>query len=78
MKPLLVLSGLILATACTISPKAYESAPVTVQTSKGAVVCQLYTKEIVEWDRAIQRPQSMSIEEADNICLEAGRRWQQS
>ena len=64
--------------ACSINPKDYESPPVTVKTPKGPVVCQLYTKEIVEWDRSIHRPASMSVDEADAVCLEEGRRQKNS
>lgn len=58
------------------SPKDYESPPVTVNTPQGPVVCQLYTKDIVEWDRAISRPNSMGVAEADAVCIEEGKREQ--
>lgn len=64
----------VLLAACSIDPKDYESSPVTVQTAEGPVVCQLYTKAIVRWDRAIQRPGTMSVETADQICLNEGLR----
>lgn len=65
---------LVFLAACSIDPKDYESPPVTVETAAGPVVCQLYTKNIVRWDRAIQRPASMSVETADRICLNEGQR----
>ncbi|GLK65423.1 hypothetical protein F8A10_08390 [Paracoccus kondratievae] len=74
MKILLPISALLLLTACSIDPKDYESQPVTVQTAAGPVVCQLYTKNIVRWDRAITRPDNMSVETADQICVNEGLR----
>ncbi|RDD71236.1 hypothetical protein DVR11_11945 [Paracoccus versutus] len=66
--------ALVFLAACSIDPKDYESPPVTVETAAGPVVCQLYTKDLVRWDRAIQRPESMSVETADQICLNEGLR----
>lgn len=54
------------------SPRFYESAPIYVYTPQGEVVCQLYTKEEVLWDRSINRPDSMSVQKADNICINEG------
>jgi len=56
------------------SPRDLESAPVTVHTPQGDVVCQLYTHDVVYWDRSIDRPATMSVEHADNICREEGRK----
>lgn len=56
--------------ACT--PKDYETPPVTVDTPQGPVVCQLYLKSMVQWDRAISRPDNMSVAAADAVCIEAG------
>lgn len=66
--------GIATLAACSLDPRDYESDPITVQTAQGLVVCQLYTKDIVRWDRAIQRPESMDIRTADNICLSEGQR----
>ncbi len=60
--------------ACVPDPKSFETEPVVVQTSVGPVTCQLYTAEIVAWDRAIDRPERMSVAEADAICQAEGRR----
>ena len=57
-----------------IDPKNYESEPVEVSTPEGIVTCQLYTKERVLWDRAINRPETMSVEAADAYCLQEGQR----
>jgi len=73
MKYIPLLAFVALA-ACSIDPKDYESTPVTIETAAGPVVCQLYTREIVRWDRAIQRPESMSVETADKICYNEGLR----
>ena len=62
---------------CVSSPEQYESTPVQIQTDQGVVVCQLYTKERVLWDRSIMRPSGMSVEAADEICRDAGYKWQQ-
>lgn len=57
---------------CVPSPTHYETTPVQVQTAKGVVTCQLYTPERVLWDRAIDRPNSMSVEEGDAVCRAEG------
>ncbi len=74
-KPFLLLTvgGLVLA-GCSLDPKSYETTPVTVQSKLGPVLCQLYTREIVEWDRSIDRPAKMSVEQADAICHDEGVR----
>jgi hypothetical protein len=64
-----------LLSACAIDPRNLESTPVEIPSRKGPVTCQLYTKETTVWDRAIDRPDAMGVEEADMICREAGRRW---
>ncbi|MFV0386684.1 hypothetical protein [Paracoccus sp. (in: a-proteobacteria)] len=61
----------VIIAGCT--PKDFWSPPVTLDTPKGPVVCELYTKEIVEWDRAILEPEGMSVEEADKLCVEEGK-----
>jgi hypothetical protein len=71
----LTLAAALLA-GCALDPRSFESLPVEVASRKGPVVCQLYTKETVLWDRSIDRPDSMGVAEADGICLDAGRRWQ--
>ena len=75
-KKAMVMAGLALlgATACSIDPRDFETEPVEVATSKGVVTCQLYTKERVTWDRAIDRPDNMSGEEADDVCRAEGAR----
>ena len=70
--PLFLLIGLMLA-AC-VSPEAYESEPVEVDTPVGMVICQLYTRDLVVWDRAIDRPDTMSVSTADAICVNEGKR----
>lgn len=59
---------------CDFSPEAYESEPVTVQTRMGVVTCQLYTRDLVVWDRAIDRPDNMTVSTADAICVNEGQR----
>ncbi|SNX71124.1 hypothetical protein SAMN05878503_10877 [Cereibacter ovatus] len=67
-------AALAVVAGCSIDPKTYETEPVTIDTPRGKVVCQLYTKELVTWDRAIDRPARMSIAEADAICRAEGQR----
>lgn len=59
---------------CVPSPQNYESEPVVLKTPKGNVTCQLYTPELVIWDRSIDRPYGMSVETADAICRKEGQR----
>ncbi|WWR46464.1 hypothetical protein RZ517_17115 [Roseovarius sp. S88] len=70
-------SALVLA-GCTGDPRSYETTPVQVKTAKGIVTCQLYTKERVLWDRAIDRPDNMSVREADDVCRAEGIRQKNS
>ncbi|MEM7320077.1 MAG: hypothetical protein AAF408_13770 [Pseudomonadota bacterium] len=56
------------------SPEQYETTPVKVITAKGVVTCQLYTTQLVLWDRAINRPENMTVAEADEICRQEGQR----
>ena len=75
---MMLLSGLMFLSGCVGGPEAYETEPVKLNTEKGIVTCQLYTKERVIWDRAIDRPDNMSVQEADAICLAEGLRQQQA
>lgn len=72
------LMALIVVAGCVGDPTAYETAPVKLKTEKGTVTCQLYTREQVIWDRAIDRPANMSVKEADELCRAEGRRQQLS
>lgn len=76
LRTTMVLAGLaVLGTAgCGLDPRNFETEPVEVETSQGLVRCQLYTKESVVWDRAIDRPEGMTIREADDICRAEGAR----
>lgn len=64
--------GVAILSACSIDPKDWEMEPVTVDTPQGPVVCQLYSENIVRWDRAIDRPEDMSVETADAYCHNEG------
>jgi len=66
-----------MALSACVAPEAYESAPVQVETSKGVVTCQLYTKTMTDWDRALDAPKGMTVGEANAVCEDAGRRWLQ-
>ena len=65
-----------LAACDFVDPINYETAPVTVQTQYGEVTCQLYTKEIVRWDRPIDWPAGMTVQQAFAICQIEGIREQ--
>jgi len=56
---------LALLASCT-SPE------VKVQTDQGPVTCQLYTESVTWWDKAVNKPASMSPEAADAICKKEG------
>lgn len=60
--------------ACSISPKDYETTPVIAQSPLGPVTCQIYTHEQVTWDRSINRPAGLDVVSADNTCRLEGRR----
>ncbi|WP_372573985.1 hypothetical protein [Ruegeria jejuensis] len=72
--PLFACAAAVILSGCVPSPENYETTPVQVQTEKGIVTCQLYSKDLVVWDRAIDRPNSMGVQEADAICKEEGKR----
>ena len=65
-----------LLSACVTSPVQYESSPIILDTPQGKVNCQLYTRELVVWDRSIGRPDKMSVAAADNYCINEGKREQ--
>ena len=62
----------LMASGCT--PTAYETPYVYVDTPSGTVVCQLYAREVLMWDRSVNRPEAMTVLEADNICRAEGLR----
>lgn len=72
-RPAMSGSVICLLSAC-VDPVHYETAPVTLMTVQGEVICQLYTHERVLWDRAIDRPETMTVVDADNICRSEGER----
>ena len=71
----LSLLGTTLAIVTACSPILYETDPVTLETDKGDVICQLYDKKAVLLDRAIHMPHAMHIAEADALCRAEGERW---
>ena len=70
----LSLLGTTLAIVTACSPTMYETEPVTLETDKGEVICQLYTHRSVILDRAIHMPHAMHIAEADALCRAEGER----
>jgi hypothetical protein len=71
---ILPLLALPLLAACIPSPASFETEPVVINSTAGPVTCQLYTAELVAWDRSIDRPDAMPVAEADAICQAEGRR----
>ncbi|CUH15157.1 hypothetical protein JSE7799_00298 [Jannaschia seosinensis] len=72
-----LLFGLLAMTAtagCAVTPENFETDPVTLATQDGDVTCQLYSSRLTTWDRSIDRPASMSVKTADEICQAEGRR----
>ena len=63
---------LALVLGCTIT--SFETEPVTLKTNKGEVVCQLYERNTVIFDRVIHMPHAMHVEEADALCRAEGER----
>jgi hypothetical protein len=70
----LLLLAVPLLAACVPSPASFETEPVVINATAGPVTCQLYTAELVAWDRSIDRPAAMPVAEADAICQAEGRR----
>jgi hypothetical protein len=70
----LSLLGTTLAIVTACSPTMYETDPVTLETDKGDVICQLYDNNTVLLDRAIHMPHDMHIAEADALCRAEGER----
>lgn len=69
-----LVSACCILSGCDFDPRNFETPPVTLASKQGPVVCQLYTKGIVRWDRAIERPDEMSLDEADALCQAEGLR----
>ncbi|MDA5094380.1 hypothetical protein O2N63_09815 [Aliiroseovarius sp. KMU-50] len=53
---------------------SFESNPVQIETPNGVVVCQLYTRDRVQWDEAIAVPSGMTKAEGDAYCVQEGYR----
>ncbi|MFV0291713.1 MAG: hypothetical protein ACK5II_00170 [Paracoccus sp. (in: a-proteobacteria)] len=77
IKATVAIAAVALLSACTITPKQYESTPVIAQSPMGPVICQIYTHEQVTWDRSIDRPEAMDVTTADNLCRMEGQRIMQ-
>lgn len=75
---------LVMAVAATgvmagcVSKTAYESNPVQIETPKGMVTCQLYTRDRVQWDESIAVPAGMTKAEGDAYCIQEGHRQYRS
>ena len=65
---------LLLANAGCIDKSKFETAPVTVSSEKGDVICQLYSENTTLLDEAISVPAGMSIKTGDALCKSLGER----
>ena len=71
------LAGAVALLALALSgcgKSTYETAPVTLSTTYGTVVCQLYIDDTVLWDEAVSHPGSMTRANADKVCRDEGHR----
>ena len=68
-----LLTATVLLAGC-LDKDSYKTEPVQVSTAQGVITCQLYTHEKVLWDEAISAPSGMTIDTADKICFEEGKR----
>lgn len=55
-----------------VSPRDFETDPITVSTEQGDVVCQLYTHQRVMFDKSVSHPDAMSKQDADKVCVDKG------
>ena len=63
---------LALISGCTTA--SFETEPVTLNTDKGDVVCQLYSRNTVLFDYVIAMPHAMHVDEANALCRAEGER----
>lgn len=78
IKQSIVLLAAAAALSGCVDPQDYRTPLVEVETEKGIVKCQLYTIDRVWWDESVAHPASMTVEEADAICVEEGHRRKSS
>lgn len=69
-----VLASSVVLAGCVASPEFYATEPVQIDTPGGLVTCQLYTESRVIWDRSVARPETMTVQQADNYCRGEGQR----
>jgi hypothetical protein len=74
MRYCILLTGLLVLSACSSDPKDYETPTVTVTTEAGPVTCQLYRRDMVLWDRALTRPAGLTDKAANEACRTEGYR----
>lgn len=69
--PVALIGGLAVA-GCSMAE--FETDPVEVVIPAVTVTCQLYSRDIVMLDRAIDSPPGMTIAQADVVCRAYGQR----
>ena len=78
MNKLMLTSALIATTVLAgcdwYDNRNIETPPVTVKTQYGPVICQLYREDIVWFDRAWVKPETMPTNIANEICQAEGKR----
>jgi hypothetical protein len=80
MKRIALVSSVLAVTmtgAC-VDRTGFETEPAVVKTELGDVTCQLYTADLVMWDRHIVRPKGMNAAIADEICYQEGLRQKEA
>ena len=65
-------AGALLLLAACASPKDFETPAVRISTADGDVVCQLYQKNMTDWDRATAWPNKLTSAQADALCKAEG------
>lgn len=69
-----IVNLLILPSCAVFSLEQFETEPVRLETPSGLVLCQLYTRALTVWDRSIDRPETMAVDDADAMCEQEGLR----
>ena len=71
---LLTLVALALSGCNWYDNRKIETPPVTLNTTEGPVICQLYREDIVWYDRAWVKPSTVTTEQANTLCRKEGER----
>jgi hypothetical protein len=61
---------------CVPSPREMATAPISIDSPKGKISCQLFSAESTLWDMAISYPKGVAQKDADEACRAEGKRRQ--